>query len=199
MMNIFHKMNLKSLLYLSCLLLTVKSNAAEMDSDYLTESFSDIESFALSEQDTFPSVALTNSQGEKRNIRLLANKQNILLVVYRGEVFPFCIAQLKAYKAIFPELKDYNIKLVAISPDDQASIKNLQHEFGDEYVFLSDSEQTLVDMLGLKKEDNQTHPATILLGKGGEVLWYYADPDFKTRPSAEQIKQILNTYLKQAG
>ncbi|WAJ70207.1 peroxiredoxin-like family protein [Catenovulum adriaticum] len=170
--------------------------AASVDKQHIGEdSYSNLDSFVLTTGDRLPSVTLNDSQGQQHNVSSLSDNQNILLVVYRGEWCPFCIGQLESFENVLPELKNYNTRLVAISPDSQATNKNTQRKFGLDYLFLSDAKMKLIDELGLRKNDKVPHPATILISKGGEVLWYYVDKDFKTRPTGEQMKAVLKQNL----
>lgn len=172
-------------------------SVASVDQQHTGEdSYSNLNSFSLKTGDLIPAVKLNDSQGQQHNVRALTEDQNVLLVIYRGEWCPFCIGQLESFESVLPELKNYNTGLVAISPDSQATNKNTQRKFGLDYLFLSDANMKLIDELGLRKNDKLPHPATILIGKGGEVLWYYVDPDFKTRPTGKQIRSVLNKYLK---
>ena len=182
---------------LLCLMLSYQTLAfaLDMDRNYLTQSESKVSDFNLTTGDMIPSVGLFDSKGEKHNLRLLSKQQNILLVIYRGEWCPFCIAQLNSFEAVLPELKNFNTRLVAVSPDDQNTTKNTQHQFGTDYLFLTDSEFKLIDALGLKNDEELPHPATILIAQGGKVLWFYADSNYKVRPSGKQTYQILSRFL----
>lgn len=171
-------------------------SVANIDKKHTGEdAYSNLDSFALNTGDKIPSIALNDSQGEQHNLRLLSNQKNILLVVYRGEWCPFCIGQLESFEAVLPELKKHNTRLVAVSPDTEVTNKNTQRKFGLDYLFLSDTNMNLIDELGLRKNDEVPHPATILINQGGEVLWYYVDKDFKTRPTGEQMKAVLKQHL----
>mgnify|MGYP000409834708 CR=1 FL=1 len=187
---------MKTCIFILGIIVSTACSAGEISNDYIHESYSDVENFTLDTGDKIPSIALPDSQGEKHNLRLLSAKQNLLLVIYRGEWCPFCIGQLESFEAVLPELKAYQTRLVAVSPDDMATNKNTQRQFTQGYLFLSDSEMRLIDELGLRKNESLPHPATILIEKGGNVLWYYVDPDYKTRPSGEQMRKVLKQYLQ---
>lgn len=189
-------MKLNLLLPVLMLAFLTACSVAAIEDRYLTkDTYTSVESFNLNIGDNIASVALKDEQGELFNLRNLANKQNTLIVIYRGEWCPFCINQLESFEAVLPELKSYNTRLVAISPDDEATTKNTQKQFGQDYLFLTDPELKFVDSLGLKKDATTPHPATILVKKGGEVVWFYVDKDYKTRPTGEQIRTVLQKFL----
>lgn len=192
-----NKQTNKYYLGLIILLIAYTSPLFANEQSHITKSsYSNVDTFSLNIGDTISALSLIDSQGEKHSLRLLANQQNILIVIYRGEWCPFCIDQLESFETILPELKQYNTRLVAISPDNLATNKNTQRKFGLDYLFLSDTEMKLIDELGIRKNEDIPHPATILVGKGGKVLWYFVDKDFKTRPTGKQMRQVLNLYLK---
>ncbi|WP_440903087.1 peroxiredoxin-like family protein [Catenovulum sp. SX2] len=189
-------MNLKKFVPVILLAFLAGCSVAAIEDRYLTkDTYTTVETFTLNTGDNIPSVALKDGQGELFNLRNLANQQNLLLVIYRGEWCPFCVDQLESFEAVLPELKNHNTRLVAISPDDEATTKNTQKQFGQGYLFLTDPELKFVDSLGLKKDATTPHPATILVKKGGEVVWFYVDKDFKTRPTGEQIRTVLQKFL----
>ncbi|MER2494225.1 peroxiredoxin family protein [Catenovulum sediminis] len=172
-------------------------SVASIEDRYLTKDvYNDVNDFTLQQGDNIPSIALADSQGAKHNLRTLAGEQNLLIVFYRGDWCPFCINQLESFEAVLPELDKHNTQLVAISPDSVATNKNTQRQFGQNYLFLSDENLTVIDMFGLKKDETTPHPATLLVKKGGEVVWYYVSKDYKTRPTGTQMKQVLTRYLK---
>ena len=156
------------------------------------KSYADFEGVNLKVGALAPDFSLPDSKGKKVSLQSFINKQSALLLFYRGEWCPYCVDQLDNYQALLPELKKYNIQLLAISPDDTSTIENTQRRFGQSYIFLSDKDLAVTRQYGIGNTKNLPHPALFLIDKKGVLRWYYASTDHKVRPTADQVEQIIN-------
>ncbi len=131
------------------------------------------------------SISLADFQGS----------QHVLLVFYRGSWCPYCVSHLEDVQNLFPVLRRYNVQLLAISPQSDKKSIELNERFQTPYVFLADRDLAVAGSYGIKKNRKLPHPAVFLIGKDGNLLWYHVDQDFKRRPSAVQLKKVLQTLL----
>ena len=106
------------------------------------------------------------------------------------------MGQLEDFQNLLPVLDDYNIQLIAISPDNEATTKNTSRRFGQSYIFLSDTDRNVANELGIRSDENLPHPSLFLVATDGTLLWYYAHQDHKTRPSSLQMKRLLDKLFK---
>jgi peroxiredoxin len=60
------------------------------------------------------------------------------------------------------------------------------------YQFLSDKGLEVTDLYGIRNDEELPHPAMILLNDEGIVQWFYIGEDYKVRPSATQLRQVLD-------
>jgi peroxiredoxin len=138
-----------------------------------------------------PDFKLPNGQGDLVELNSFRNNQAVMLLFYRGEWCPFCMDQLADYQSLLPELKKYNIQLLAISTDGLSAIENTRRKFVDDYIFLSDEYLQVTRLYGVGNVQKLPHPALFLINKEGVLKWYYASTDFKVRPTAEQVEKII--------
>ena len=161
-----------------------------------SNSYSDFSDVKASVGKPMPDFTLKDSNGETVSLSQFKNKQAVMLLFYRGDWCPYCISQLEDYQNLLPLLEQYNIQLLAISPDDVATARNTQRRLGQDYIFLSDSKREVVNLLGVGNEANLPHPAIFVVDKKGDLRWYYASVDHKVRPTAPQVEMILNDLFK---
>jgi peroxiredoxin len=138
-----------------------------------------------------PDFTLNDGAGNPIALSSYQGQQAALVLFYRGDWCPYCIGQLEDYQSLLPLLQKYDIQLLAISPDDQATTQNTQRKFGQDYLFLSDKDLSVTRNYGIRSAENLPHPALFLVDKEGVLRWYYTSQDYKTRPSPEQVERVL--------
>ncbi len=118
-----------------------------------------------------------------------------MLLFYRGSWCPFCLSHLEDIQSLFPDLKEHNIQLLAISPDKAEKSQMLAKKFNQPYIFLQDTDLALAKKYGIQRSDSLPHPAVFLINRDGQLIWYYAGQDYKQRPSASQLRDVINRLL----
>ena len=160
------------------------------------KSFSDFSGVKVSVGQSMPDFTLPDGEGHPVSLSQYQGKQPVMLLFYRGDWCPYCMGQLEDFQNLLPVLDDYNIQLLAISPDNEATTKNTSRRFGQSYIFLSDIDRKLTSELGIRSNENLPHPSLFIVATDGTLLWYYAHQDHKTRPSSRQMKQLLDKLFK---
>lgn len=144
---------------------------------------------------TAPDFSTTDANGNVVSLEQFQPDSNVMLIFYRGNWCPFCVSHLDDIQNLFPTLVEHNIQLLAISPDDAADSQKLADKFSQPYVFLSDPDLAITDSYGVRRDDKLPHPAVVLIDREGDVAWFYVGEDYKLRPSAEQLKVVIEKYL----
>ena len=90
------------------------------------------------------------------------------------------------------ELEKSGYKVLAISPDDAEGMKKMASRMDNPYLFLSDIDLQVTDLFGIRRDKELPHPAVIILDKNGIVQWFYVGEDYKQRPSATQLRQVID-------
>jgi peroxiredoxin len=155
------------------------------------QAYSDHAGIALKVGETVASFKLKNAANEIVSSQTILLQQHMMLLFYRGDWCPFCMSQMEDLQALLPLLKDFNIRLVAVSPDPVATVKNTERRFGKDYLFLSDPDLKVIRQFGIENEKQLPHPSIFLVDSEGILLWYYSSADYKVRPTASQLKEIL--------
>ena len=116
----------------------------------------------------------------------------VLMIFYRGHWCPFCVGHLQDIQTMLPELEKRGYQVLAISPDDATDMQKMADRMDRPYLFLSDAGLKVTDLYGIRRDEELPHPAMILLDDQGLVKWFYIGEDYKTRPSATQLQQVLD-------
>jgi peroxiredoxin len=184
------------LLLLSISLSACTISPVNTDTLNATKSYADFEGISLVINKPAPVFSLPDADGKMVSLKDFNNSKPVLLLFYRGDWCAYCVDQLDNYQALLPELKRYNIQLIAISPDSVATIKHTQRKFGQDYIFLSDIDLEVIKKYGVGNNKDLPHPALFLIGIQGDLKWYYASTDHKVRPTAEQVEEIIREFYK---
>lgn len=163
------------------------------DENTLSESnsFSNFTGITVKTGEMMPDFSLPDGAGRFVNLSQFKGKSPVMLLFYRGDWCPFCISQLKDLQNLLPTLEEHGVQLIAISPDTVATTENTARRFGQNYIFLSDTNRSLIDRLGIRNQSNLPHPAIFIVDQEGLLRWYYANSDYKTRPTSSQMKTVL--------
>ncbi len=170
---------------------------------------------ALRSGDKAPSFELTDHNGKLvRSSDLLAGGP-LIVCFLRGRWCPFCVGQMEAMNAIYPQIRESGASLVGISPQtvhqsdlmaDQHKLRfpllsdagnKVAHEFGLAYR-VPDYQQEIyrrvfVNLPFVNGDDGWELPipATYVLVRDGTVLFASANPDYTDRPEPGDILSLL--------
>ena len=153
--------------------------------------YSDVASVILEVGQPAPDFSLQSLNDDwVKLIQLKGSK--ILMIFYRGHWCPFCVGHLQDIQTLLPELEKRGYQVLAISPDDASGMQKMAERMDRPYQFLSDADLAVTDLYGIRKDEELPHPAMILLDEQSIVQWFYIGEDYKVRPSAEQLQQVLD-------
>ena len=153
--------------------------------------YSDVASVILEVGQPAPDFSLQSLNDDwVKLIQLKGSK--ILMIFYRGHWCPFCVGHLQDIQTLLPELEKRGYQVLAISPDDATGMQKMAERMDRPYEFLSDVNLVVTDLYGIRRDEELPHPAMILLDEQSIVQWFYIGEDYKTRPSATQLQQVLD-------
>jgi len=163
-----------------------------------------------------PAFALQDSSTGKpvRSDDLLAVGP-LVINFFRGWWCPYCIAELEAWQAAYPRLRERGGLLIAISPltKRQNDFTVQRHDFT--YPLLSDPGNKVAESFGVAytvPEPMQRHyrsilvnipflngdeswrlplPATFVISQSGEILFSEAHADYRVRPDPQDVMATL--------
>ena len=114
------------------------------------------------------------------------------MIFYRGHWCPFCVGHLQDIQSLLPELEKRGYQVLAISPEDATDMQKIADRMDRPYRFLSDINLNVTDLYGIRRDEELPHPAMIVLDDLGIVKWFYVGENYKQRPSAQQLRKVLD-------
>ena len=142
-----------------------------------------------------PDFTSVDAEGNTISLSAFQPDQPVLLVFYRGNWCPFCVSHLDDIQNLFPTLKEQGVQLLAISPDPSADSQELAAKFDQPYVFVTDEDLAIANAYGVQRDESIPHPTVVLINAAGNVVWFYAGENYRQRPSAAQLQQVIEQYL----
>ena len=160
--------------------------------------------------------------GEKVSLKSLYAKGPTLVVFYRGGWCPYCNFQNRALTEKYSEFESRGVQIVAISSDQVSNAVKTGKHYKVPFTLLSDSDleahtayKVAVQLspeeleaykkegIDLEAASGKDHhklaiPSYFLVDAKGVVRWAHADPDFRTRPSVEQLLAAIDKKLPKA-
>jgi len=149
-----------------------------------------------------------------------------VIITFRGGWCPFCNAQLQELRNVLSEINKSGVDILFLSGDRPeilySSLKNETQEFisGLDYTILSDADMTAgiafglafrvpdetfdnymqrnwdLDASSLEKQKALSVPAVYVVNTNGEITFAYANPDYRVRLPAEDVKAAVVKMLE---
>ena len=177
------------------LLVTLLSGCdnAEVPKEAITSpsGYSDVGSVTLEVGSSAPDFKLQSLDGDWVQLSELRGNK-VLMIFYRGHWCPFCVGHLQDIQSLLPELEKRGYQVLAISPEDATDMQKIADRMDRPYRFLSDINLKVTDLYGIRRDEELPHPAMILLDDLGIVKWFYVGENYKQRPSAQQLRKVLD-------
>ena len=170
---------------------------------------------ALKQGDQAPAFELPNQNGELNKSSDLLRQGPLVIVFFRGRWCPFCVGQMEAMNAIYPDIQRAGASFVAISPQTvhQSYLMADQHHLG--FPLLGDAGNEVAGRFGLSYEIpeyqtaiyqrafvNLPHingnpewklpiPATYVVDPTGNIRYANANPDYTDRPEPHDLLELF--------
>jgi len=164
-----------------------------------------------------PDFKATDNKGNRIHLRQMLKDGPVVIIFYRGYWCPYCTKYLAKFVDQLDEIKSTNARIIAIAPEGEEEQKQtVEKSKGEEIIFISDSNLKIMDLYEvpfkvtddynqkIKNYKGQTLeeingqseaflpiPATYIVGTDGKVKWSHFDPNYRNRPSVDEILQTL--------
>jgi peroxiredoxin len=136
----------------------------------------------------------------------LTDKPAILLF-YRGNWCPLCMAQIKELVGRYQEIGALGVRLALISPQPHGHTVALARKFGVDFDFLTDEGNAAARALGIEHPqglpmgmqmlgyDSETVlPTVIITDRNGKVVWTDETDNYRVRPEPDVYLDLLRRY-----
>ena len=145
--------------------------------------------------EVLPNFTLLDEQQQQIKIPEHFAGKPLLMIFYRGNWCPLCMAQLREVSRYYQRLADLGIETLLISPQPQNHIKSLSAKLAVPFHFFQDYQNHAAQQLQLVNEDgvpkgltllgygeDTVHPTVIMTKADGEVIFADLTDNYRVRP-----------------
>ncbi|PHS29616.1 MAG: alkyl hydroperoxide reductase [Robiginitomaculum sp.] len=155
---------------------------------------------------TLPDFVLKSSKGGVRHSSDFVGKASIL-IFYRGNWCPLCMAQVKELAKRYQDLEAANVRVAMISPQPHKNTVSLAKKFDIGFEFYTDENNQAaralgianpfgiplgMQMLGYKSET--VLPTVVIIDAQGRVLWLHETDNYRIRPEPDVFLGVLQEH-----
>ena len=164
--------------------------------------FGRIESLQLGVGSKLPAFRLHDSAGNEVGSDDFAGSPAVLLF-YRGNWCPLCMAQIREIVSRYQEMHDMGIKVALISPQPEEHTRNLAAMHDVPFHFLIDAENKLAEALGIAIDNgvpvgvmggyapNTVMPTVVVTNASGTIVFSDQTDNYRVRPEPDVFLAIL--------
>jgi len=170
---------------------------------YWYSSFGRTSSLQLVVGDTLPEFEVTDAGGLPFRSQAFTGKPSVL-VFYRGNWCPFCMAQIKQLAANYQELEKLGVRVALISPQPYAKNMQLANKLGINFEFFTDEDNVAARILEIEQKhglpmgmqmmgyDSDTVlPTVVILDRQGKVVWVHETDSYRIRTEPDVYLEAL--------
>ncbi|MEL6811770.1 MAG: peroxiredoxin family protein [Bacteroidota bacterium] len=151
-----------------------------------------------------PEFELEDANQEKVHSSSFVGKATVLLF-FRGNWCPLCMAQIKEIAAKYKEIEEKNAQVVLISPQPHSFSRSLAKKYGLNFQFLTDVKNQVAKQLHIFAEngipagfqilgyDSDTVlPTVVITDASGEIVFADLTDNYRLRPEPETFLKVLD-------
>jgi peroxiredoxin len=164
--------------------------------------FGRIESMQLGVGNKLPEFSLRDPAGNEVGSADLSGSPAVLLF-YRGNWCPLCMAQIREIVSRYQEMDDLGIKVLLISPQPDVHTKHLAGMHDVPFHFLIDAENRLAESLGIAIDNGvpvgvpggydpgTVMPTVVVTNASGTIVFSDQTDNYRVRPEPDVFLAIL--------
>ncbi|HSH01298.1 MAG TPA: peroxiredoxin family protein [Anaerolineae bacterium] len=160
---------------------------------------------------TLPTFAAQNVDRQPVNSTSLRGKYHII-VFYRGNWCPFCMAQIDELSQAYDTLTQRNAELILISPQPHTYSQKLATKYDLKLRFWIDTDNKVAQQLNIDDADSVPFgleysgystetvlPTTIITNPDGKMIYIDLPVTYRDRPEVKTFLQILDEAIAQTA
>ncbi len=173
---------------------------------YWYSKFQRDESDALVIGETLPVFELEEESGEKFSSEQFIGQPS-LLIFYRGNWCPLCMAQIKEVAGQYKALAELGATVALISPQPHENTRGLAKKFDVPFKFLVDKDNKAAKVLGiyakngtpkgmevLGYDSDTVMPTVLITDKTGNIIFADLTDNYRVRPEPETFINVLKQH-----
>jgi peroxiredoxin len=157
---------------------------------------------------SLPEFKVKNADGKLVSSAQFAGKPTIL-IFYRGNWCPFCMAQLKELTERYEEIDKLGVRIAFISPQPHSNTVQIARKFRIRlsFEFLTDEGSAAARSLGILNQygtpmgmqalgyDSDTVlPTVVITDKNGKIIWVHETDNYRVRPEPATYLDVMRRH-----
>lgn len=131
------------------------------------------------------------------------NGSPALILFYRGNWCPLCMAQIREIAAQYKEMADKGIKIALISPQPESHSKKLSDKFEVPFLFLVDKNNAAAEQLNIAMRNglplgmevlgydgDTVLPTALFIDAKGKIIYSDQTSNYRVRPEPEEYLRV---------
>lgn len=153
-----------------------------------------------------PKFSVRGADGEYVTSAQLTDRPAIL-IFYRGNWCPLCIAQIKELVVRYKEISSLGVRVALIAPQPHKNTVALARKFDVPFEFLTDEGNTVARALGIEHanglpmgmqlmgyDSDTVLPTVIITDWNGKILWTHETDNYRIRPEPDVYLDVLRSH-----
>lgn len=142
-----------------------------------------------------PDFEIEDFKGNKFKLSNFREKKNVLIVLNRGFVWPFCKKHMMQLHQDYDKFLEKDTIIVAIGPENANSFKSYWEENNLKFYGIPDGKQSVLKLYDQKINIFKLGrmPAQMLVDKMGTLRYVHFGNSMKDIPENSEILKILDT------
>jgi thioredoxin-dependent peroxiredoxin len=147
-----------------------------------------------------PDFELPDQTGQPVRLSSFKGSRHVLLIFIRGDWCPSCHMMMRTYEKSREKLREKNVLLLAIGPDDLGTNQQMAEKLGIEYKILTDNKQQTAIAYGSHQADLRLDkygvgvplPSTFIICDQGIIRYQSRADQVGEFLNPGQVEQVLN-------
>ncbi|MDP1697618.1 MAG: peroxiredoxin family protein [Xanthomonadaceae bacterium] len=171
---------------------------------YWYSRFADRDRNTLAVGNSLPSFTLKTADGKLIDSASLVGKVTLLLF-YRGNWCPLCMAQIQEIAGRYRELAQRGVQVLLVSPQSQKHTQDLSARFDAPMQFLIDEDNAAAKTLGIDApnslplglgamgyDSDTVLPTVLLIDRSGHIAWNHLTDNYRVRPEPDTFIAVID-------
>jgi len=151
-----------------------------------------------------PEFSLKDAAGKEVTSKEIGSQAS-LIMFYRGNWCPLCMAQIKEVAAQYRELESRGIKIYMVSPQSEGHTDSLAKRFDVNMNFLIDEDNKAADSLkiiaknglpmglqALGYDSDTVMPTVVMTNSAGKIIFADLTDNYRVRPEPEDFLRVFD-------